>query len=877
MVIITCLKGGYYDIYIRKLKYGLTVFIMKYNPAAFESKWQERWEKEKIFKSVQDNSKEKYYCLEMLPYPSGNIHMGHVRNYSIGDVVARFKSMNGFNVIHPMGWDAFGLPAENAAKQNNRNPAEWTYSNIANMKTQLKKLGFSYDWDRETATCDPDYYKWEQSVFIKMWEQGLAYKKKSHVNWCPECETVLANEQVEDGQCWRCSSVVETKELEQWFLKITEYADELLDYTYKLKGWPEKVLTMQRNWIGKSVGAEIVFKIYETDAPLTVFTTRPDTIYGATFMLIAPEHPMAETLLKGEPCEKDGLSFINEIKKQDKNDRTDNKQKKGFFTGKHVINPVNNDKIPIYIANYILMDYGTGAVMAVPAHDTRDFEFAKEYNLPIKIVIQPENKELNAETMTEACAEPGKLINSYEFNGMYYEDAKNAIIDKLNANGTAKPAVNFRLRDWGISRQRYWGAPIPFIYCDKCGMQSVPEKDLPVILPKNVDFSKQGNPLDFADEFVNTVCPKCGGKAKRETDTMDTFMESSWYFLRYCSPKYDKGMFDKSEAEYWMPVNQYIGGVEHAVMHLLYSRFFIKVLRDMGYLSFDEPFDNLLTQGMVCKETWRCDKDGWLYTEEVSDGKCLKCGADAHKGRIEKMSKSKKNVVDPELLQKKYGADTIRLFSVFATPPENEMEWSENGVEGCYRFIGRVFRLVSANLEYMKYEGEPEFEGKTAKSIMTVTHAAVKKVTNDIKRFQLNTAVSAIMEMVNALYIESENLNNDNDKRALGYSLNTLITIITPFIPHAAEELRELAGIGGFASLEKWPAYNEAYSVKDSVTIVVQINGKVRAEAVFPMNAEESEVMDTVMKHEKVLSYISGKDIVKKIFVKNKLVSLVIK
>lgn len=852
---------------------------MKYNPSAFESKWQKRWEENNIFKREADTSKEKYYCLEMLPYPSGNIHMGHVRNYSIGDVVSRFKFMKGFNVIHPMGWDAFGLPAENAAKQNNRHPADWTYSNIANMKEQLKKLGFSYDWTREVATCAPEYYKWEQKIFIELWKKGLAYKKKSLVNWCPECETVLANEQVEDGSCWRCSSTVEQKELEQWFLKITEYADELLEDTYKLKGWPEKVLTMQRNWIGKSVGAEIIFKFSHSNETVTVFTTRPDTLYGATFMLLAPEHPMVKDLIKGTEYEKAGLEFIAEIAKQDKADRTDNKQKKGFFTGKYVINPVNNTKLPVYIANYVLMDYGTGAVMAVPAHDTRDFEFAKEYNLPINIVIQPEGEELDPQKMTEAYIGAGKLVNSGELNGLDYDEAKKKIIENLAKNNAAKPSINFRLRDWGISRQRYWGAPIPFVYCEKCGMQPVAEKDLPVELPKNVDFKGQGNPLDGVEDFVNTTCPVCGGKAKRETDTMDTFMESSWYFLRYCSPKCDSDIFDKKEVDYWMPVDQYIGGIEHAVMHLLYARFFTKVLRDMGYLSFDEPFTNLLTQGMVCKETWKCEHDGWLFPSEVENGKCVKCGRDAIKGRVEKMSKSKKNIVDPSVLNDQYGADTIRLFSVFAAPPENEIEWSENGVEGCYRFINRVFRLIDNNIEILKnYKNiAPAFEGDVAKNIIRATHAAIKKVTNDINRFQLNTSVSAIMEMVNTLYVEAEKLSSDNDKAAFAFSLDTLLTIIAPFTPHVAEELNEMAGNNTFIAEKNWPDYEEKYTISDEIVIVVQVNGKVRANFSFPRDVEENVVFDTVLKDSKVLSYIEGKELVKKIFVKNKLVSLVVK
>lgn len=851
---------------------------MKYNPAAFEAKWQKRWEESGIFRVTADPEKAKFYCLEMLPYPSGNIHMGHVRNYSIGDAVSRFKFMKGFNVIHPMGWDAFGLPAENAAKQNKRHPDEWTYANIDKMKGQLKKLGFSYDWSREIATCSPEYYKWEQMVFIKLWEKSLAYKKKSLVNWCPDCETVLANEQVEDGRCWRCSSQVKMKELEQWFLKITDYADELLDFTYRLPGWPEKVLVMQRNWIGKSVGAEVVFGVASSDEEITVFTTRPDTLYGATFMLLAPEHPMAKTLIAGTEYEKGGLDFINETAGQDKADRTDDKKKKGYFTGRCAVNPVTGEDMPIYIANYVLMDYGTGAVMAVPAHDERDFDFARVYGLPVRAVIEPEGGMLDGASMTEAYTGPGKLVNSGELNGMPYDEAKKKIIEILAEKGKARATVNFRLRDWGISRQRYWGAPIPFIYCEKCGTVPVPEKDLPVRLPENVNFGVQGNPLDGAEDFINVKCPKCGGLARRETDTMDTFMESSWYFLRYCSPGNDENIFDKKEADYWMPVDQYIGGVEHAVMHLLYARFYVKVLRDMGYLSFDEPFFNLLTQGMVCKETVKCPNDGWLYPEEVKDGKCVKCGSKAIKGRVEKMSKSKKNVVDPDALNDRYGADTIRLFSLFAAPPENEIEWSQNGVEGCHRFLGRVYRLACQNIDYLniKYP-EPAFEGETAKKILRASHAAIKKVTADIERFQLNTAVSAIMEMVNTLYSAGGALETENDKAAFVWSLKALFKLIAPFTPHLAEELWEKAGFAPFVSKAEWPSFNEAYTISDEINIVVQINGRVRSELRFPRDVSQGEAMEAAFADEKVKNHIKGKTVVKKIFVPNKLISIVVK
>ncbi|MGA1863345.1 leucine--tRNA ligase [Deferribacter thermophilus] len=853
---------------------------MKYNPAEIEQKWQNKWESEKVFKCEADNSKKKYYCLEMFPYPSGKIHMGHVRNYAIGDVIARYKLMQGYNVLHPMGWDAFGLPAENAAIKNKVHPAKWTYSNIEYMKKQLKMLGLSYDWDREIATCDPEYYKWEQKIFIEMFNRGLAYKKTSLVNWCPDCNTVLANEQVEDGKCWRCSNEVEIKEIEGWFFKITDYAEELLEYTYKLSGWPERVLTMQRNWIGKSVGAEIDFEVDGIDEKITVFTTRPDTLYGATFMSIAPEHPIAKKLLSGTEVEKEGLAFINEILKEDKISRTaEDKEKKGFFTGRYAINPVNGRKIPIYIANFVLMDYGTGAVMAVPAHDQRDFEFAKKYGLDIIVVIQPDGEQLDPEKMTEAYTGPGKMVNSGKFDGLDNEKGKEEIIKYLEELGVGKKTVNYRLKDWGISRQRYWGTPIPIIYCDDCGIVPVPFEDLPVKLPTDVEITGAGNPLEQCEEFVKVKCPKCGKDARRETDTMDTFVESSWYFLRYCSPHCDTNIFDKDETEYWMPVDQYIGGIEHAILHLLYSRFYTKVLRDLGYINFDEPFERLLTQGMVCKESYRCEEHNWLFPEEVIDGKCKHCGRDVIVGRIEKMSKSKKNVVDPEALIDQYGADTARLFSLFAAPPEKDLEWSEQGVEGAFRFINRVWRLVVNHIDLIKeYCGKNyNSDGKIEKEILYHTNLTVKKVTNDIERFQLNTAVAAIMEFTNNLYLIEPKLSTDSEKALFADALVKLIKIISPFIPHVAEELWNRCGFEGYVSKADWPAYDDKFTVKDEITIAVQINGKVRAQINVPRGIDKDEAIKLAKENEKVKNYIDGKQLIKEIYVPNKLVSLVVK
>jgi len=850
---------------------------MKYNPADIETKWQKIWEDKKLFKVEKDDSKEKFYCLEMFPYPSGKIHMGHVRNYAIGDVISRYKFMQGLNVLHPMGWDAFGLPAENAAIENSTHPAVWTKQNISYMREQLKQLGLSYDWDREIATCDPEYYKWEQKVFIEMWEKGLIYKKKSHLNWCDDCNTVLANEQVEEGACWRCGNEVAIKELDGWYLKITDYADELLEFTDKLGGWPSKVLTMQQNWIGKSYGAEINFQIKDLDEKIKVFTTRPDTLFGATFMSVAPEHPIVSSLLAGTEQEKDGKAFVDSILKEDKINRMDDdKEKRGFFTGRYVTNPVTNVDMPIYIANFVLMDYGTGAVMAVPAHDQRDFEFAKKYGCDLKIVIQPA-EELNLDTMKEAYTGAGKLVGSGQFDGMDNDDAKKAVVEWLDEQNIGKTTINYRLRDWQISRQRYWGAPIPFIQCDKCGTVPVPKDQLPVKLP-DVDFNPdmRGNPLDKVESFKNTTCPKCGGAAHRETDTMDTFMESSWYFMRYTSPHCDTAPFDKEDANYWMNVDQYIGGIEHAILHLLYSRFYTKVLRDLGYVTVDEPFNRLLTQGMVCKETYKCAEHGWLYPEEAEGGKCSKCGKDVEIGRVEKMSKSKKNVVDPNKLIKEYGADTARLFILFASPPERELEWSDSGVEGSFRFLGRVWRLIQNNIDLFKADLPASVEDEISKEILFHTNVTVKKITDDIERYQLNTCVAAMMEFVNNLY-SIETKMQDGHKALFRDAILTLMKLIAPFTPHAAEELYEMAGYEGLISRSDWPSYDEKHTQKDEITIAVQVNGKLRGQIEIPRNLGKDEVLEMAASNENVIKHIEGLNMIKQIYVPNKLVNFVVK
>lgn len=821
----------------------------KFVPKNVEEKWQRFWEESLAFRATRNDDKEKYYLLEMFPYPSGRIHMGHVRNYSIGDVLARFMRMRGRNVLHPMGWDAFGMPAENAAIQNKSHPGTWTYENIEYMRSQLKQLGFSYDWDREIATCHVDYYRWEQLVFLKMYEKGLAYKKNSFVNWCPKCETVLANEQVEDGGCWRCDSEVVQKELDQWFLRITEYAEELLECTNKLPGWPERVLTMQRNWIGKSSGCEIDFALENGNGSVRVFTTRQDTLYGATFMSLAPEHPLALELSTSDRLEEVN-AFIEKVKRTDKQVRTaDDLEKEGVFTGSYCINPVTGTRMPIYLANFVLPEYGTGAVMAVPTHDQRDFEFAQKYDLPLQVVIQPEGESLDSATMTAAFTEDGIMVNSGPFTGMKSSESKEKIADYLEKEGFGKKTINYRLRDWGISRQRYWGNPIPIIYCDSCGAVPVPESDLPVVLPMDAKFSGEGgNPLAKVPSFVSVACPTCGEAARRETDTMDTFVQSSWYFLRYCSPRFEQGPLDREETEYWMSVDQYIGGIEHAVLHLLYARFFTKALRDLGYVNIDEPFINLLTQGMVIKD-----------------------GA--------KMSKSKGNVVDPDSLIKVYGADTARLFSLFASPPERDLEWSDQGVDGSYRFLNRVWKLVYELAPLVSNAGPVKKGGSLsgeAGKLRRIIHKTIKKVTEDVEdRFHFNTAIAAIMELVNS--ISSFDAKKDPAcAPVLKEAVESVVLLLAPFVPHITEELWEGLGHKGGIGTAAWPVYDADAVVEDELTIVVQVNGKLRGKVTVAAAATEEEVKGCALADEKVLAHLEGKTVRKIIYVPGKLLNIVV-
>ena len=859
----------------------------EYQPEIVELKWQKIWQQNRLFQVEEDPQKEKYYLLEMFPYPSGNIHMGHVRNYAIGDVVARYKRMQGCNVLHPMGWDAFGMPAENAAIAHNVHPAKWTYQNIYTMRSQLERLGFSYDWDRELATCKPEYYRWEQWLFVKMYEKGMVYRKKASVNWCEDCQTVLANEQVEAGLCWRCSQVVVQKELDQWFFRITDYADDLLEYCDHLPGWPEKVVTMQRNWIGKSVGAEIQFPLENGDGHIPVFTTRQDTVFGATFMVMAPEHPLVMKLTSGTPQEEEVRVFVERMRVQDKAKRTsDDYEKEGVFVGSHCINPFTKRKMPIFTANFALMEYGTGAVMAVPAHDQRDFEFARKYGLEIIVVIQPKGQPLEPETMTEAYVDEGIMVRSEPFDGLENIGALDTIADYLEENRMGKRAVNFRLRDWGISRQRYWGAPIPIVYCEKCGVVPVPEEDLPVILPEDAEMLEGGkSPLPTLESFVKTSCPKCGQPdARRETDTMDTFVESSWYFERYCSPGHGEGMFDEKAVGYWMPVDQYIGGIEHAILHLLYSRYFTRVLRDFGLVTYKEPFTRLLTQGMVCKETLKCSNHGFLYPEEVvgkdQSRTCKHCGSQVEVGRIEKMSKSRRNVVDPNALIEKYGADTLRLFCLFAAPPERGLDWSDQGVEGAYRFLRRVWRLVEEHVAHI--HGVQPFDGDEAlagdlRSLYRKIHQTIKRVTNDIEgRFHFNTAISAVMELVNTIQAVKEGiLSKPEGASVLRLALETVIVLLSPIVPHLAEELWEALGNSGSVLEVPWPTYREEAIAEDEILIVVQVNGKVRSRFHISVDADEEEMKAVALADDRIVGRIAGRPVKRVIVVKKKLVNIV--
>ena len=860
----------------------------KYDPKCTEKKWQDYWEVSQLFKVKEEPGKKKYYLLEMFPYPSGKIHMGHVRNYTIGDVVARYKRMRGFNVLHPMGWDAFGMPAENAAIANQSHPAKWTYDNIDAMRSELRRVGFSYDWDREIATCSSEYYRWEQWLFLKMYERRMIYRKESFVNWCEPCRTVLANEQVEAGLCWRCGNPVRQEKLPQWFFRITDYAEDLLAHCDQLPGWPDKVIAMQKNWIGKSIGAEIRFPVEDSNEEIPVFTTRQDTVFGATFMCLAPEHPLVLTLSKGTTQETAVQSFVEQMRLQDRSSRAvESYEKEGVFIGAYCLNPLSGRRMPIYTANFALMEYGTGAVMAVPAHDQRDFEFAEKYGLDIVVVVKPFEDSLSSNSMTEAYVSEGTMVNSGQFDGMNSNHALDAIATYLEQMGIGKKTVSFRLRDWGISRQRYWGAPIPMVHCPSCGIVPVSESDLPILLPEDAVLLDGGrSPLPGLERFVNTTCPKCGNvEARRETDTMDTFVESSWYFERYCSPHFNDGMFDKAAVDYWMPVDQYIGGVEHAILHLLYSRYFTRVLHDLGLVTYKEPFARLLTQGMVCKETVSCPEHGYLLPEEIvgdqPDSICVKCSRTVTIGRIEKMSKSKKNVIDPGVLLEKYGADVTRLFCLFAAPPEKDLEWSHQGVEGGFRFLNRVWRLATNWMDVVSiatpYTGTPNHLSDDLRSLYKATHQTIKKVTHDIEeRFHFNTAISAVMELINASYGFDLSLEDPNTAPVMRYTLESIVLLLSPIVPHICEELWRNLGHEESVLLAQWPEFREDALENDDLLIVVQVNGKLRSRFHVSSDVDDKTVETMALEDDRVQRFVGERPVKRVIVVKNKLVNIVI-
>lgn len=824
----------------------------QYFPQQIEKKWQKIWEEKNINATPDVSDKPKYYALSMFPYPSGRLHMGHVRNYTITDVIARYYRMNNYNVLHPIGWDSFGLPAENAAIKANSHPAIWTNKNIDYMRDQLKTLGLFYDWSREISTSTPEYYRWTQWLFLQLYKAGLAYKKEAAVNWCHKCATVLANEQVIDGKCWRCDDVVEKKYLSQWFLKITDYAEELLQSIDDLKGWPESVKIMQKNWIGKSKGAILKFKVAEVDGlEIPVYTTRPDTVYGITYMVVAPEYKDIDKLTTPEN-KKAVEEYQSYARKASEIERLSTERTKtGVPLGTHVINPFTGDKVPLWTSDYVLIEYGTGAVMAVPAHDERDFAFAKKFNLPIKKVI--ENPSNPSEELTEAYIDPGVLVNSQSFNGLENTKAKEEIIKYAEEKGFGKAKTQYRLRDWLISRQRYWGAPIPVVYCEHCGIQPVDEKDLPVLLPTDIDITVQGkSPIVTSPTFMKTTCPKCGGPATRETDTMDTFICSSWYYLRYVDPHNTEMPFSKDKVNYWLPVNQYVGGIEHAILHLLYSRFFTKALRDRGLLNFDEPFTNLLTQGMVLK-----------------DGS--------------KMSKSKGNTVDPDEIFKNYGADTARLFILSDSPPQRDLDWSDSGVDGCYKFLNRVWRLIYALKDVVSLDYKlPALEDMSEESenLLRETHIAIKKVSQDISHeFQFNTAISKIREFVNILYeyTNSKKEYTDADKAVLSFAMESLIKLMSPIVPHITEEA--WCDLGGKDSvhLSEWPKYDEKLAVTKSITVVIQVNGKLRDKLEVEPDLDKSILEKLALENDKAKAFMEGKQVVKVIVVPNRLVNIVVK
>ena len=857
--------------------------MTRYNIQETEAKWREKWEEVGAFTPSEDKSKKKYYVLEMFPYPSGRIHVGHVRNYSLGDVVARYRKACGYNVMHPMGWDAFGLPAENAAIDNNRHPAEWTYTNISGMRKQLKSMGLSLDWSKEIATCHPEYYKHEQAMFLDFYEKGLAYRKESVVNWDPVDNTVLANEQVIDGKGWRTGAAVERKKLNQWFLKITDYADELLNDLDTLERWPEKVRIMQKNWIGKSEGVTFTLKIKDSDMSFEVYTTRPDTIFGVTFAALSLDHPLTSKLTEGKQgfdafkkaCEAVGTSEA----------AIEQAEKIGFDTGYIIINPFDPEiEIPLYIGNYVLMDYGTGAVMGVPAHDQRDYEFAQKYNIDIPVVICPDGESKEGFALQgEAYTDDGLLVNSQFLDGLTVNEAKEKTMSKIEELGIGTRTTQYRLRDWGVSRQRYWGCPIPFVHCDKCGVVPVPKDQLPVELPEDVSFDKPGNPLTHHPTWKQTTCPSCGSKAERETDTFDTFFESSWYFARYCDPRNTDLPCNSEKADYWLGVDQYIGGVEHAVLHLLYARFFTKAMRDCGYLNIDEPFTGLYTQGMVTHITYKDENDKWLFPTQVQEGHnggyvMVDTGAPVTAGRVEKMSKSKKNVVDPEDILSSYGADATRLFILSDSPPDRDLEWTENGVDGAWKYINRLHKIFIENIEVAKNAPEkcPDKLSDRALELRRKAHMTARDVAQDFDNFHMNKAVARLRELSNMIETHKLDTNEAGDLFALREALAYLAQCMNPILPHLAEEVWALMGNETMLVFENWPIVDESLLKTDSVKIAIQVNGKVKTTIHLPRDAQEEEAKELALANDDIARAIDGMNLRKFIYVPNRIINLVV-
>jgi leucyl-tRNA synthetase len=862
----------------------------KYFPQEVEKKWQQRWAEEKAFEVKEDESREKFYCLEMLAYTSGRAHIGHVSNFAIGDALAWYKRMRGFNVLHPFGWDAFGQPAETAAIKQGTDPEKFTRDAIAYMKWQFQRMGLSYDWSREIASCDPEYYKWNQWFFTHMWERGMLYRKLAPVNWCPNENISLSNEQASEGRCWRCGASVIQKELPQWFARITDYAEQLLSSLDQLEGgWPERVISMQRNWIGRSSGAHVDFRVEDVDESITVFTTRIDTIFGANAIILAPEHPLVARILENKPQRNEVISFAEKLKQEQRSARVDELEKQGIFTGGYAINPFNQERLPIWIANFVLIEYGTGAIMSVPSGDQRDFEFSRKYDIPFRqIKLNDEGREIPAEEMETADESWGTTVNTGQWSGLSSQEANRLMTEYAEAHGFGRSAITYKLRDWGISRQRYWGTPVPMIHCEKCGYQAVPDDQLPVVLPKGVNLKVEGgSPLDHVPEFVNTTCPKCGGPAKRDTDTMDTFVDSNWYYFRYCDPHNDSQPFDPEKVGYWLPVDQYIGGIEHAVLHLIYTRYWTKVMRDLGLVKFDEPVSRLLTQGMINKETYFCPEHEWLFPEQVTEEKtCSICGKEVITGRVEKMSKSKKNAVDPIEMINIHGADALRVFVLFAGPPEKDKEWSDTGFEGASRYLQRVWRIAYKWQSRIKTTSGSIVQSdlqEHQRRLCRRTHQIIRSVTENFEeRLHLNTCISSLMELTNEIYafdqaVESKGGFDQVDVQVASEAFHALVPMLAPFAPHISEELWASLGHRESLSRTSWPQFDDELAQEDEIEVAVQVNGKLRSRIFASANASDGELRQAALADTKVRAASEGREVVKVIVVPGKLVNIVLK